>query len=394
MSYNKYFIFLFTISVIFFSCKTENQLINVTNLNEAQGVRAYSSLYALPKTVIKVTIRFEQTISKEGPYSKYAKSLLGIENAISRNYVEWSIKKVDFTTYPVPDTNHIYIIEQENSFENIGLSLTACGLINSINIEEPNAKKFLAKNEKQYTETLNYNPEEEQINKMDMLNFNDVPVVKSVQSKKTEYERAKAMAAKIYTLREDRAAIIVGDGYTEAMPDGLALKEIVENLNNLEQKYLSLFVGKQLKRAFTYSFDFLPDSPKKITQAILFRFSTSKGVVSFNDVSGSPVIIEINSFQNISQIKKFNKKQNYLKRVAEIDEKEHGLYYRIPEMGIVRLLINEKVIAEKKVMLAQFGVVHPLSPQYLNGAYSIEFYPELGSIKQIIKLKNTIKVDE
>jgi len=341
----------------------------------------------LPKTVVQVNIRFVQTISKEGPYSKYAKSLLGIENAISRDLVNWSIKKVDFETYAVPDTNHIYLIEQANSFNNIGLSLTACGLINSVNMPDAKDPKCLFKNKNNYAETLNYNPEEEQLNKTDVLNFTDVPVIKSVQAKKNLYERAKAMAEKIYTLREDRAAIIVGDGYTEAMPDGLALKEIIKNLNDLEQKYLSLFIGKQIAREYTYSFEFLPSTPKKITQAILFRFSTNKGVVSFNDVSGSPVIIEINSFQNISQIKKFNKRQEYLKRVAEQDEKEHGLYYRIPEMGIVKLLINEKVIAEKKLMLAQFGEVHPLDPVYLNGKYSIQFYPELGSIKQILKNK-------
>ena len=56
-------------------------------------------------------------------------------------------------------------------------------------------------------------------------------------------------------------------------------------------------------------------------------------------------------------------------------------------MGVVKLLIDEKVIAEKKVMLAQFGEVHPLNPVYLNGSYHIEFYPELGSIKQISKIK-------
>ena len=387
MKYNKYFVFLFAISVVFFSCKTESQLVNVTNLNEAQGVRGYSSLYALPKTVVRVNVRFVQTISKKGPYSKYAKSLLGVENAISRNYIEWSIKKVDFASYAVPDTNYIYILEQGGSLNNIGLSLTACGLISSVNALEVNDQKYLGGNAENYIETLNFNPEEEQINKMDILDFNDVPFVKSVQSQKTEYERAKAMAAKIYTLREDRAAIIVGDGYTEAMPDGLALKEIVANIDRLEQKYLSLFTGKRIKREFTYKFDFLPTTPKKITQAILFRFSKSKGVVSFNDVSGSPVIIEINSFQNVSQIKKFNNKQEYLKRVAEIDDDIHGLFYRIPEMGVVRLLIDEKVIAERKLMLAQFGEVHPLNPVYLNGAYSIEFYPELGSIKQITKIK-------
>ena len=386
MNYKKYFIFLLAISVIFFSCKTEKQTLNVINLKKAQGVRNYSNIYALPKTVVRVNVHFTQTISKVGPFSKYAESLLGIKSVISRDQVDWSINKLDFTSYPVPDTNHLYIIEQESDFNNIGISLTACGLINSVNTNKINDKYFYEIEKKQFAGTMNYNPEEEELNNTNILDFNDVPVLKDIQQKKTVYEKAKAMAEKIYTLREDRAAIVVGDGYTETMPDGLALKEIVSSLNRLEQKYLSMFVGKKMQREFNYSFDFVPDSPKKITQAILFRFSTSKGIVSFNDVSGSPVIIEINSFQNINQIAKFNKKQDHLKRVAKIDAKVHGLYYRIPEMGSVKLLIDEKVIAEKKVMIAQFGEVHPLNPEYLNGSYHIEFYPELGSIKQISKI--------
>lgn len=387
MQKSKFFILLLTISIVFFSCKTEHHAINVIPLNKAQGIRNYSNLYALPKTVIRVNVSFTQTIYKQGPYNRYAKSMLGIDQIVNRNFVEWSIDKVDFKTFAIPDTNHIYLIEQAGGINNIGLSLTSCGLINSVNADWKHSHSFLTSDNKKYTSTLNFNKEEEQLNKTNIIDFNDVPILKDVASKKTSYEKAKALAEKIYTLREDRAAILVGDGYSEAMPDGLALKKIVENLNDLEQRYLSMFVGRQLTRQYTYSFDFTPDSPKKITQSILFRYSASRGIVSFNDVSGLPVIIEINSFQNINRITKFDENQNRIKRIAEIDEKAHGLYYRIPEMGLIKLLIDEKVIAEKKLMIAQFGEVHPLDPSYLDGRYSIEFYPELGSIKQISKIK-------
>lgn len=383
---SKFFILLLSLSMFFFSCRTEHQTINVVQLNTAQGVRNYSNLYALPKTVIRVKVSFTQTIYKPGPFSNYAKSMLGIKQASNHDLVKWSIDKIDFSSYAVPDTNHIYLIEQQG-LNNIALSLTSCGLINTVNLDRNDEDPSLSPDSQQYNKTINFNKEEEELNKTDVLNFNDVPVLKSVEAKKTSYEKAKALAEKIYTLREDRAAIIVGDGYTEAMPDGLALKEIVASLNELEKKYLSMFVGKKMTRQYLYSFDFMPDSPKKITQSILFRFSENRGIVSFNDVSGLPVIIEINSFQNINKIAQFNENQDRIKRIAKIGEKAHGLYYRIPEMGLIRLLIDERVIAEKKLMIAQFGEVHPLSSQYLDGNYGIEFYPELGSIKRILKIK-------
>lgn len=383
MNYNKYFIFLVTISIIFYSCKTQDESLNVINIKQSQGVRDYSNLYTLPKTVIRVNVRFTQTVYKRGPFSKYAKSLLGIENAITDDEILWDIAKVDFNTYPVPDTNHIYIIEQANKQNVVGLSLTQQGFIKSVNADK---NKLLPTNKNPYEFSLDYNKKGTILDKADIPNYNDVPVLKDVQARSTVFEKAKAIAEKIYTLRDDRAAIIVGDGYTEAMPDGLALKEIVRNLNSLEQKYLSLFTGKKLRREFNYSYDFIPASNKKITQAILFRFSTTEGVVPFNNVNGLPVIIKLNSYQNISPIIEFNKKQEHLKRVADIDKEEQGLYYRIPEMGLVELLINEEVVAEKKIILAQFGEVHSLNPKYMDGNYIIEFYTELGSIKQISKI--------
>ena len=299
-------IIIFTISTILFSCKTENQTINVVQINRAQGIRNYSNLYVLPKTVIRVNVSFYQTIYKQGPYSKYAKSMLGINDVVGHDYVNWAIDEVNFSSYAVPDTNHIYLIEQYKGASKIALSLTSCGLIQTVNSDYKDVKLPIMSDKKRHIQTMNYNKEEEELNKTNIINFNDVPVLKDVEVKKTSYEKAKALAEKIYTLREDRAAIIVGDGYTEAMPDGLALKEIISNLNDLEKKYLSMFVGKKITRNYSYSFDFTPDSPKKITQSILFRFSSSRGIVSFNDVSGLPVIIEINSFQNINSIAKFN----------------------------------------------------------------------------------------
>jgi hypothetical protein len=376
-------ILVFIFAVLLFACKTEEQSLNVINIEKVQGIRNYSTLYTLPKTVIRVSVKICQTISKEGPYSKYAKSLLNIDKAIKKDAIKWSIKDIDFTTYPVPDTNNIYIIEHNEHLNNFGISLTSSGFISSVNARNSNRTDFLEKQDKQNTETLNFNPAEAELNTTQMINFNDVPLLKEITAKKSTYERAKALAEKIYTLRDDRAAIIVGDGYTENMPDGIAMEEIIRELNELEQKYLSMFVGKQIKRIYRYSFDFIPETPKKTTQAILFRFSDDRGVVQMNDVSGMPVIIEIESHQSVKKIIALNKRQDYLKRTGKVKETGNGLYYRIPEQVSIRLIANDEILAEKNIMLAQFGDVHPLSTQYLNGKYSIEYYPELGAIKSI-----------
>ncbi|MCF6241958.1 MAG: DUF4831 family protein [Bacteroidales bacterium] len=381
-------VLVFITAILLFSCKTEEQNLNVINVEKVQGIRNYSTLYALPKTVIRVNVEICQTISKEGPFSKYAKSLLNIDNAIKKDDIKWNIEDIKFTTYPIPDTNNIYIIEHTGGLGNFGISLTRTGLICSVNIQNRNKQQdFVGNMDKRKAGTLNFNPEEEKLNTTQMIDFNDVPLLKEVNAKKSTYERARVLAEKIYTLRDDRAAIIVGDGYTENMPDGIAMKEIIKELNKLEQKYISMFVGKQIKRTYKYSFDFVPETPKKTTQAILFRFSEDRGVVSINDVSGMPVIIEIESQQTVEKIIAMNKRQNYLRRTGKYNETSKGLFYRIPELVSLRLIANDNILAEKNIMLPQFGDVHALSPQYLTGKYSIEYYPELGSIKKIELIK-------
>lgn len=381
-------IFIFIISILLFSCKTEEQNLNVINIENIQGIRDYSTVYALPKTVIRVNVEICQTISKEGPFSKYAKTLLHIDHAIKKDDIQWNIEDIKFTTYPIPDTNNIFIIEHTGSLGDFGISLTSSGLISSVNLStKAKPEGFIETQELQNNRTLYLNPDEEELNSTQMINFNDVPLLKGINTKKNTYEQARALAEKIYTLRDDRAAIVVGDGYTENMPDGIAMEEIIKELNKLEQKYLSMFVGKQIKKIYKYSFDFIPEIPKKTTQAILFRFSTDRGVVQMNDVSGIPVIIEIESQQTVEKIIDLNKRQDYLRRTGKVKATAKGLYYRIPELVSVRLIANDHILAESKLMLPQFGAVHYLSPQYLSGKYGIEYYPELGSIKKIELIK-------
>ena len=146
-----------------------------------------------------------------------------------------------------------------------------------------------------------------------------------------------------------------------------------------------MFIGKVKKESFQYSFDYIPEEPRKITQSILFRFSEENGIVENNDMSGIPMIIEIESYENLKNYEDFKKKQSYLKRAAKKKEESNGLYYRIPEMGIVRLLANEDVLIQEKIKLSQLGSIHSLPSKYLDGNYVISLYPELGSIKSIKK---------
>ena len=43
------------------------------------------------------------------------------------------------------------------------------------------------------------------------------------------------------------------------------------------------------------------------------------------------------------------------------------------------------VLQQEKIQIAQFGSIHALPVNYLDGSYAIEFYPKLGSVRSIVK---------
>jgi hypothetical protein len=387
---NKFFGFLLILPLILFACKTTQQPISILNLNNAQGLQNYSNLYSLPKTVIRVKVTVERVKYIRGPYYAYAGSLLGLSDVISEDRQKWRIASVEFDTYAIPDSNHVYLIETSNEFKPLSMSFDRFGLLESINdIRHLSRDKTILNNTADDEDRIEMKPSANVLfTDTGSSSFDEVPIPKAVLAKKTNSEQAAVFAASILTLRDDRAAILVGDGYTTALPAGETMRTMIEKIDEIQEKYLTMFKGKVNIQTFDYYFDFVPNEPRKRTQAILFRFSDNAGIVETNDMSGSPVIIEVESYENLKQFEQFKKRQYYLERVNFKGENEKGFCFRQPEMGIVKLIKNDKVLKDEKILVAQFGSVQYLPFHYLEGGYAINLYPGLGSLKSITEIES------
>jgi hypothetical protein len=379
------------------SCKSKQLPINIINLEKVQGLRNYSNLYSLPKTVIKINVKVVRDTYVKGPYSLYAQSYLDFSDVITESKSKWRISSVEFETYPIADTNNIYLIETNLPQEPLRFNINKDGFIESINagVQYNNGLP------QQIDTELFNNKNIDQSENIELLgnktvSFDDVPLPKDIVAKKTISEQASLMANKILVLRDDRAALLVGDGYTQALPAGETMKTMIQEIDKTLERYESLFKGKVVEETFTYKFDFVPEEPRKRTQSILFRFSEQNGIVDNSDISGMPVIVEIESYENLKQLEQFKKRQFYLENAANKNEIEKGLYYRIPEMAVVRLIKNDRILQEGKIQVAQFGSIQSLPLKYLTGDFTISFYPDLGSIKSISlnKSQETKKKDK
>jgi hypothetical protein len=375
-------LFITLISVVLFgSCKPEQVPMNIVNLNKAQGLGNFSNVYALPKTVVRVKVTAERENYFKGPYCQYAKSYLGLSDVLDENTHKWRISEVSFETYPIIDTTNFYLIGTNNPDQMLQLSMNKDGFLESINDKDQNVigKQQISELGKT-SEVLAGNIELQEIK---LVSFSEIPIPKEIISKNTTSEQAAALANKILVLRDDRAAILVGDGYTQALPVGETMKTMISEIDKTLENYMVMFKGKVVKESFKYQFDFVPEEPRKRTQAILFRFSEQNGIVDNSDVNGTPVIVEVESYENLKQLEQLNKRQFYLANVAGKNEIGKGFCYRVPETGIVRLMKNNRILQENKILIAQFGSVQALPSKYLDGKYIIRLYPELGALKSI-----------
>ncbi len=98
-------------------------------------------------------------------------------------------------------------------------------------------------------------------------------------------DAARDAAAAIFTIRNQRREIIngeAGEGYF-----GAGLKDAMDRLDMMEQEYLELFMGRTEVSQSVERYLFKPQTGA--TRYVVARFDPKSGVVSANDLSGTPI---------------------------------------------------------------------------------------------------------
>jgi hypothetical protein len=324
-------------------------------------------VYALPRTGIHIQVEAEQERLIRGPYNAYAQKYLGINNAPKSDAENWNITDIKMDTYGEPDPNAVY-----RALGNIStlLSLSDDGVILGINSDlksEPNKVVTSVFPQKQIAQDDFWND-------LSMHSFlSDKDSTKRAGSNfKSFEEKAAEAAADILKLRK-RKALALAAKYDKLPPDGQAYQVMANELDKIIDNYLSLFVGKKIYRKFKYSFDVVPDG-KANKGLVAFRFSPTAGVLPESNVSGKPVMLEIEPGNDLKQ-------KIEVTGVGEATTK--GIYYRIPVVAQAKLLNGSDVLAHAKISIAQFGVISAVPDGLLNGEYSIEYHPVTGAIRMI-----------
>ena len=324
-------------------------------------------VYALPRTGIRILVEVEQVRLIHGPYFTFAQKYLGINDAPKTDSENWSITNITMDTYGEPDPNAVY-----HAVGNIAtlLSLSDDGVLLGINSE---VKQDAAKTVTTIFPIRDAVPEDlwNDVSMHSFLSGKDSTKRAGVNFKSFE-EKAAEAAADIVKLRK-RKALTLGAKYDKLPPDGEAYKVMVAELDKIIENYTALFAGKSIRKSYKLSFNVVPDG-KNGKGLVAFRFSPTAGILPESNVSGKPIMLEIEPNSELKQ---------KIDASASSETSLKGIYYRIPVVAQARLLNGSDVLAQTKITIAQFGTVTALPDGLLNGEYSIEFHPASGAIRKI-----------
>jgi hypothetical protein len=328
----------------------------------SSGINSESAgfYYSLPRNLIKVDFIIEKNKCYKGPYSEFTPKILGVEDVISKDETKYSLVDVIISTVTEPDPETTFFVEfdEKASKEDKSLifNLQADGIILSANDSESKGEQKTSFTSKTLvngndTKEFQYYAESNLYQKVDTIIRKitiDTTIIRrnllqSTWVDRSPEQKARAAADYIHKIRESRFNLI--SGYQE-INYGSSISFMDEKLSDMEDEYLSLFVGKQIKTLEEKSIEYLPTKENTGLQ-LLARFSESSGISGI-DSKAEPIQIEISLVGTANPIANRNSGKNKI---------VNNLYCRVPEYVNVKVIYKGAVITEDKLLISQLGYV-------------------------------------
>lgn len=321
----------------------------------------YGITYVLPKTSLQVNANVAKMVYTVGPYYRYAEKYLGVDDAIITNHTIYTLKSVAVENVGVPDQDNTFIVSFKPGTVAPYAYLTEDGLLCAINAdyEIPAEKRKKAV-----------------ISEASGVNEASIYSEELLMAGSTS-KQAEVAARQIYRIRESRMNILTGES-DNTPPDGMAMKLIIQQLEEQEHALMALFTGTTKQTTETKIFDIIP--VEDIKKDVLFRFSTQRGIVDADDLGGAPVYLTLTAIEKAPLLEP--------KEAEKKAKKMKGIVYNMPGKASVELTMNTKKLFKGDFLVTQLGTQEALAPilfEDKKAPVKVFFYPETGAIKQIIQ---------
>ncbi len=308
---------------------------NAKNVTPGQQEGFY---YSVPKTVLRLDFRIEETVILEGPYSAYANRYLSVSNVARGNGHQFKLIGVTVNNYSDADPDATFFVEfTSKSAKKVSVGLDANGVLESFVVgQNPYVEKTFANSED--TEA----PKQANIIDTSMI-FKSAIV--PIMGRPLD-QQARVAAEKINEIRDAKMKLLTG--FQEVAFDGDAVRTMYAELDVMENEYLSLFVGKRLVKEVVRSVFVTPTLENNIIPVA--KFSSRNGLSSLQG-DGETITITATPSSTTASIKAPSHS------AIESATHENRLVYRIPDVANVKVTYGSRLLAEQRCAISQFGVL-------------------------------------
>lgn len=245
--------------------------------------------YALPRTDLVFEVTARQEVFHAGPFARYARKYLGVD-AREKDETTFEITGIKLTSAVEADQNARYTIALPSTALQTYMQITSQGLVSGEgeSYSESASWRFpLSANGSFAGKGIPSNLASES----NTLHSTSGSFSQNVTVEKSPERKAKEVADMIFSIRENRYKILVGD--TDATYSGEAMKATMEELNKLEADYTTLFLGYSEYNDQSAVFEVIPEKDNAKQIYVAFRVSDADGLVSSDNMSGKPYYLQL-----------------------------------------------------------------------------------------------------
>jgi hypothetical protein len=337
--------------------------IYVEKLSDTTRITGATVVYALPRTVFTIKVGMERMIEIPGPYAKFADVLLGLQDVITTENEEWSVSSVTVSAHEEADPSEYYIADADQIAPSNVLRLKREGLIMDLNpaiysqsISSPgnnmNINNFRAADLGSDEYFMTQTDTAYRRVRMDSQ-FIRVPYIVEKNKKLSVEELAHRAARRLMDIRDGKIMILTGEA--NVFPQSSAP---IDEINRLEKEYTELFTGRRFVEERSYICSFIPIPEQAGKPVTLFKFSVSEGPAE----EGIPVNITLIPEQKTRDITLLYRQQD-----TGNGSQRNKLYYRIPDVAGLTIMMGDEKLYESRKLIYQFGDIVQLPGNYVIG---------------------------
>jgi len=219
--------------------------------------------YTLPKTAFKVDVVITKTTHTKGLYADFAEKMLNTANYCKENNVFFQLKNITITPFTVPDETLQFVAELspaqvKNKFLQSILTNNTTSGFHIFSTLEPSNENISPDFSKNHADVMTQQIQET-YTETKIINgvVTQVPVTQTKTTTKTSAQQAQAAVDFIEKIRDDRYAIL--SFFQEITLEKNAFEYLVNQLNELEKRYLELFTGTTVSEDIHETFVVYPN---------------------------------------------------------------------------------------------------------------------------------------